>query len=91
MENKEIDIVQLEKIFKIALLQVKKIKNENDKYSLLIEKEYESYNLFFIKSYLEMFKSEVTDECIDTQLEKLKMLWTHAQRVFNEYSTSELK
>ena len=75
-------IVDSNKYFEQAFEQLNKLKTINDTYSSLIQKEYDICNLFFLKSYLDMFKSEVNIECMDIQLKKLELLLTHARRAF---------
>ncbi len=89
MEDKSVAIMQINESFQQAYQIVKKMKNSTDDYLSIIEKVYDSCNLFFIKNYLEMFKSEANDKCIITKLEKLKILWEYANRVFYEYSEDE--
>jgi hypothetical protein len=89
LENREIE--NLDEYFNKAFLQVKKLKNSNDEYAFLVEKEYESSNLFFLKNYLDMFKSENNDECLCTQIEKFGLLLEHAYRVFKDYNVSQFE
>jgi len=91
MKNKEMDSMLLKNIFQQVLVEVNEIKSLTEVYSSLIEKEYKKCDLFFLKNYLEMFKSDDNGESINTQLEKLKLLCIQTQTVFENYITNEIK
>ena len=78
MDNNE--IVDFDRYFERAFEQFNRLKKINDEYASMIQEEYDNCNLFFLKSYLEMFKSEINMECIDIQLQKLELILIHARR-----------